>query len=195
METVVENVTLFQEFGWGGFGAVIGLCVTIVGTTTISVIVLLIKFFPNYNKLSDKIDKINTTLSAISTFLLQKFGDEYKSSLDSHEYTRAASPIVLTEKGSEAIKLSGIKEYIDSNANELIKRFDGIKTDKQALIHDTAQETAKDLLDSNNARKRNDEDILNIREHFYQKGVEQHIIERIFAVYLRDKVLERKSNQ
>lgn len=182
----IENLAVSLNIGWDG--------VAVFGTFALVIFALFKMFFPNYNKLEKEIESIKGSLTAIHNFLFHSdgFGKECKAHLESSEFLQAKSPVSLTEKGSERIEEIGIKRYIDSNLHTLQKHFDDTENEKEVVVHDIAQKLAKKLLNIDNARNNKDEDMLEILEKTYQDNASKRVIEDLFAVYLRDKVMEVK---
>ena len=139
-----------------------------------------------------KIEGIKENIVPIHNTLFYSgvLGKEYEIQLKCNRYLRSQSPVSLTEEGCRKIEELGLKEYVDSNMDRLKKHFDDTENEKEVVIYDIAHKLAEELLDANNAR--NDKDMLEILEKNYQDNTSKYIIKDMLAVYLRDKVLEKR---
>lgn len=98
------------------------------------------------------------------------------------------SPIALSEDGREAVQSTGLADYVTSHLDEFRPRF---KQAKQADdIHYLALAIANDLAHKPDLQ---DQELVEIRRRFYDRGISRSLMATMFAIQLRDEVLKNQA--
>ena len=98
-------------------------------------------------------------------------------------YIRSASPMTLTEKGTEVLIESKAKEIVKAHKQEIL---DKILADPKPTNAYDAQEKTKEVIRG----MKDDLIFLSIKEYAFQKGINLYVILDIIAIYFRNFVLE-----
>ena len=154
----------------------------IVGTICLGVLTYLAFTGKKLWEIHGYISKINQVLDI---FKLKDIHDkltrlEVNSGVDDRAF---GSKIQLTDKGWDKIKKSGIKSYVDANINQYLNEFKDIKYEVE--IFEKAHKKAYQLLDT---------DLRKAKNALYLEGTRREVMEDMFAIYLRDVILEHREN-
>ncbi len=98
-------------------------------------------------------------------------------------YTKSASPTVLTERGTGVLVKSGAKEIVDANKQKILDKI--LADPKPTNAYDAQEKTRKVVEDMED-----DPIFLPIKDYAFKKGINLYAILGIIAVYFRDFVLE-----
>lgn len=98
-------------------------------------------------------------------------------------YIKSASPMTLTEKGTEVLIESKAKEIVKARKQKIL---DKILADPKPTNAYDAQEKTKEIIRG----MKDDSMFLSIKEYAFQKGINLYVILDIVAIYFRKFVLE-----
>lgn len=101
------------------------------------------------------------------------------------DFFKYESPVSLTAEGEQLLNESGLKKYVDDNAENFFGQC--------AAEHDLStaydiQEAAFDFFDSLEFEH---EFEISLKKYAYEEGVELPVLRRIGAIYLRNLLLEK----
>ena len=94
-------------------------------------------------------------------------------------YMVTESPTVLTEKGEELIKDSGLASHLDNNTSAYYAILD--KEGDYDILNSCRGIASKQVFGSGQPR-----DFLEIKKYFSVRGLSQHLLQEIFSLKLRD---------
>ena len=98
-------------------------------------------------------------------------------------YTKSASPTVLTERGTDVLIQSKAKEIVNANKQKILDEI--LADPKPTNAYDAQEKTRKVIEDMED-----DPIFLPIKDYAFKKGINLYAILGIISVYFRDFVLE-----
>lgn len=127
--------------------------------------------------------------------LIKEHKQEHKQFIDEivkvvnnkNVYSRYSSPINLTKKGERLVLKSGILQYAEGNIQKY--RDDLMSKEREVEIWDECVKIAELFFQEAS------EDAQDIRQHFYDKGIEEAIMKELFAIQLRNEYLKIRNTK
>ena len=98
-------------------------------------------------------------------------------------YTKSASPTVLTDRGTNVLIESKAKEIVDANKRKILDEI--LADPKPTNAYDAQEKTRKIIEDMED-----DPIFLPIKDYAFKKGINLYAVLGIISVYFRDFVLE-----
>ncbi|MEA1937051.1 MAG: hypothetical protein U9N04_02985 [Patescibacteria group bacterium] len=137
-----------------------------------------------YKSLKDQIKDLDEDVKKLSEKVISIDNRVYymEGRLEEN-YIKSASPMTLTEKGTEVLIESKAKEIVKMHKQEILNK---ILADPKPMNAYDAQEKTKEII----REMKDDSMFLSIKEYAFQKGINLYVILDIIAIYFRKFVLE-----
>ena len=175
METV-SSTAWWSDVDWSAIAISISILVLGAG----------IKLYSDVNVLKSQVRDIRTDLdnlrqdvanyqhNVLNSLLVKLFDRVFQK----------ASPIGLTPEGLKMAQESGINDLIKNNLVHYQERLDNFQTGVE--LFDQCEQIVKELPQDN--------ELLNIREYFYNQALDWFVVQRIISIRIRDMYLDSKTN-
>ena len=111
-----------------------------------------------------------------------------QSRLPQTDQANFKSPLDLTESGKKTAQKSGLNRYVDENIDRFSKSFSDLSS--KSDIHEKAVEVTGDLIYGG---AKLDPGLTRVKDFYYDEGISRHDFRMLFAIVLRNKVLDRDS--
>ena len=100
--------------------------------------------------------------------------------------TKRKSPVSLTDSGKKLLNNSKADKFIDENFDDLYKKIEDKKPKTAYDIQELSKEVLKEI--------KNEDKFIVLKDFAFKEGIEIDDIILVASFYLRDKVLEKKTN-
>lgn len=142
----------------------------------------------SHKKTTEAIQGLTHAVGGLADNVSRMFSVVEDIVLSTEDVVEGKSPKTLTVKGESVLIDTGCKEYIDANMGTLLISFSGIS--KGVDVHEKAKEIAAETFCDE--KKMAD---LSIANKAFNAGVSVSAVKGVFAIYLRDRVLEKKEKR
>ena len=103
--------------------------------------------------------------------------------------TKRRSPSTLTDNGKKVLEDSGGKKFVDDKFTDLC---DTVEKQNPKTAYDI-QELSKTAISSVVLSVKDTDEFTTIKNYLFKAGFQIEDIEEVLAIYLRDKILEKKN--